>query len=69
MHESSFVFICWEIGHFQIQWKGFFLWLFSVKGILGFAFFSQAEITRFGYENLSAQIVPCADFTPLIKFK
>lgn len=47
----------------------FFLWLFRVKGILGFAFFSQAEITGFGYENLSAQIVPCADFTPLIKFK
>lgn len=69
MRESAFVFICWEIGHFQIQLKGFFLWLFRVKVILGFAFFSHAEITRFGYKNLSAQIVLCADFTPLIKFK
>lgn len=41
----------------------------DVQVILDFAFFNQAEITRFGYKNLSAQIVLCADFTPVVKFQ
>lgn len=48
--------------------EGFFLWLSSVKAISEFASFTQAETTRFGYENLGADSALCADFTPLIKF-
>lgn len=43
--------------------EGIFLWLLSVKVISEFASFTQAEITRFGYENLSADCSLCGFHT------